>query len=219
VVRERSAKPLYVSSILTRASNSFLAVIRIHLQPVLRRDIVVTRITRLGTPAHRNLVPSFRTIASKSQQIMTWPPFPKRLQSALKALCCLAESESAMLSPDVARRIGVSAAETAKILQLLVWGGFIVSRRGSKGGFHLAASPERITMKQVIDFFMARHPLETEKNSPVMRALRRCMSPCQKLFGKLSLAEMATSPKSIAMKKKHPRSKFARVRTRKIGRS
>ena len=67
---------------------------------------------------------------------MTWPPFPKRLQSALKALGCLAENDGAMLSQEIAKQIGVPDAETAKVLQLLVWGGFVTSRRGSKGGFH-----------------------------------------------------------------------------------
>lgn len=121
---------------------------------------------------------------------MTWPAFPKRLQSALKALCCLSQSGKEMQSHEIARRIVVPAAETAKILQFLVWGGFVTSRRGSKGGFQLASSADRITMGEVIDFFLARHPVEIEKSSPVMRALRECMAPCQKEFAKLSLAQV-----------------------------
>ena len=119
---------------------------------------------------------------------MIWPAFPKRLQSALKALCCLAQSQQEMQSQEIARRIDVSVAETAKVLQLLVWGGFITSRRGSKGGFQLASSADQITMGEIINFFLTRHPIEPEKNSPVMRALRDCMAPCQKEFAKLSLA-------------------------------
>ena len=45
---------------------------------------------------------------------MVWPGFPKRLQSALKALCCLAESGNGMQSQEIAERIRVSKAETAK---------------------------------------------------------------------------------------------------------
>jgi len=120
--------------------------------------------------------------------LVVWPTFPKRLQSALKALCCLARSEQEMQSHEIAKRIDVSVAETAKVLQLLVWGGFITSRRGSKGGFQLASSADRITMGEVINFFLTRHPVEPEKSSPVMRALRDCMAPCQKEFAKLSLA-------------------------------
>lgn len=122
---------------------------------------------------------------------MIWPSFPKRLQSALKALCCLAQSETELQSREIAARIDVSNAETAKILQLLVWGGFVTSRRGTKGGFRLASSAERITMAEVIGFFLAKHPIEPEVNSPVMRVLRDSTAPCQKAFGKLSLAEVS----------------------------
>jgi DNA-binding IclR family transcriptional regulator len=53
---------------------------------------------------------------------MTWPGFSKRLQSALKALCCLAEAQTAMQARGIAERIDVPKAETAKILPLLVGG-------------------------------------------------------------------------------------------------
>ncbi len=122
---------------------------------------------------------------------MTWPAFPKRLQSALKALCCLAQSGREMQSQEIAAQIDVSSAETAKILQLLVWGGFATSRRGSKGGFHLSSSANQITMGEVIDFFLARHPAEPEEGSPVMYALQKSIAPCQKAFARLSLAEVA----------------------------
>lgn len=122
---------------------------------------------------------------------MIWPSFPKRLQSALKALCCLAQSETELQSREIAARIDVSNAETAKILQLLVWGGFVTSRRGTKGGFRLASSAERITMAEVIGFFLAKHPIEPEGNSPVMRVLRDSTAPCQKAFGELSLADVS----------------------------
>jgi len=122
---------------------------------------------------------------------MTWPAFPKRLQSALKALCCLAQSGREMQSQEIAAQIDVSNAETAKVLQLLVWGGFATSRRGSKGGFHLSSSANRITMGEVIDFFLARHPDEQEENSPVMYVLRESIAPCQKAFARLSLEDVA----------------------------
>ena len=108
---------------------------------------------------------------------MVWPGFPKRLQSALKALCCLAESGNGMQSQEIAERIRVSKAETAKILQLLVWGGFVTSRRGSKGGFHLAAEADQITMGEVIDFFLSRHPPEPDDDLAVMRFLKKPALP------------------------------------------
>src|SRR5215831_2769783 len=121
---------------------------------------------------------------------MTWPGFPKRLQSALKALSCLAKSDEAMQSHLIAERIAVPSAETAKVLLLLVWGGFVTSRRGIKGGFHLAAKPENITMGEVIDFFLARHPAADEE-SPVMLALAQSIAPCQKAFARLTLSDVA----------------------------
>ena len=123
---------------------------------------------------------------------MVWPAFPKRLQSALKALCCLAESGNAMQSQKIAERIRVSKAETAKILQLLVWGGFVTSRRGTKGGFHLAAEADRITMGQVIDFFLSRHPPEPDDDLAVMRVFEKTSAPCQKAFGRLTLVDVAS---------------------------
>ena len=133
---------------------------------------------------------------------MTWPAFPKRLQSALKALCCLAQAEREMQSQEIARVIDVSSAQTAKILQLLVWGGFVTSRRGSKGGFQLADSTDQITMGEVINFFLTRHPVESEKSSPVMRALRDCMAPCQQEFAKLSLAAVTERGRTKSPRKR-----------------
>lgn len=121
---------------------------------------------------------------------MNWPVFPKRLRSALKALCCLAAAEGAMQSQAIAEQIGVPKAETAKIMQLLVWGGFVGSRRGTKGGFHLAADPESITMGDIIDFFLSRHPEEVEDQFPVIRALQQALAPCQQRFAEMTLAQI-----------------------------
>ena len=125
---------------------------------------------------------------------MVWPAFPKRLQSALKALCCLAQSGNGMQSQEIAERIHVSTAETAKILQLLVWGGFVTSRRGTKGGFHLAADANQVTMGEVIDFFLSRHPQEPNGNSAVMRVFEETSAPCQRAFSRLTLADIITTP-------------------------
>jgi|SRR5215467_1858112 len=133
---------------------------------------------------------------------MTWPAFPKRLQSALKALCCLAQSGREMQSQEIARRIDAPVAETAKILQLLVWGGFVTSRRGSKGGFQLAAPADHITMGEVINFFLNRHRVKREKSSPAMRVLRKCMAPCQREFAKLSLAAVTERGRTNSPRKK-----------------
>ena len=125
---------------------------------------------------------------------MVWPAFPKRLQSARKALRCLAQSGNGMQSQKIAERICVSKAETAKILQLLVWGGFVTSRRGTsgtKGGFHLAARTDRITMGTVIDFFLSRHRPEPDNDFQVMRIFAKTSARCQKAFSRLTLADVA----------------------------
>ena len=125
---------------------------------------------------------------------MTWPGFPKRLQSALKALCCLAQAGTEMQAPAIAEQIDVPKAETAKILQLLVWGGFVTSRRGTMGGFQLADAAERITMGEVINFFVARHPVEPDKDSPLTQALQTSLAPGQQKFAQLTLAEVIKFP-------------------------
>jgi DNA-binding IscR family transcriptional regulator len=135
---------------------------------------------------------------------MSWPGFPKRLQSALKSLSCLAESDEALQSQVVAERIAVPKAETAKILQLLVWGGFVTSRRGTKGGFHLAVKPENIIMGEVIDFFLARHPTAADEKSPVMQALARAMAPCQQAFARLTLSDISQySTRGATVRRRH----------------
>src|SRR5260370_37699091 len=99
-----------------------------------------------------------------------------------------------MQSQQIAQQIRVSTAETAKILQLLVWGGFVTSRRGSKGGFHLAAGADQITMGEVIDFFLSRHPHEPDEGFAVMRVFEKTSAPCQKAFSRLTLRDIATPP-------------------------
>jgi Rrf2 family protein len=122
---------------------------------------------------------------------VVWPVFPKRLQSALKGLYCLAQSGVVMQSQEIAEQIGVSKAETAKVLQLLVWGGFVTSRRGSKGGFHLVRRTDQIRMGEVIDFFLSHHPSEPDDDFVVMRVFRRISAPCQRAFNSLTLADIA----------------------------
>ena len=93
-----------------------------------------------------------------------------------------------MQSQEIAGHTGVSPAETAKVLQLLVLGGFVTSRRGSKGGFQLARRPEQITTGEIVEFFLAKHSVEPEGNCPVMCALKETVTPGQQAFARLTLA-------------------------------
>ncbi len=96
-----------------------------------------------------------------------------------------------MQSQEIAGKIGVSKAETAKILQLLVWGGFVTSRRGYQGGFHLAKGPDQIITGEVMDFFFSKHPPDTDGDCPVIRVLRESTAPGQAAFGRLTLTDVA----------------------------
>ena len=69
---------------------------------------------------------------------MHWPELPNRVRESLMTLLCLAGAKEPMLARDIASHAGLPPAQTAKVLQLLTWAGFIKSRRGSKGGFWLA---------------------------------------------------------------------------------
>jgi DNA-binding IscR family transcriptional regulator len=96
-----------------------------------------------------------------------------------------------MQSQEIAAKIGVSKAETAKILQLLAWGGFVTSQRGYKGGFQLAKSADQITTGEVMDFFFSKHPPERDGDCPILCALRESTAPGQEAFARLTLAYVA----------------------------
>ena len=96
-----------------------------------------------------------------------------------------------MQSQEIAENIGVSRAETAKVLQLLAWGGFVTSRRGYKGGFQLATSADQITTGEIMDFFFSKYQPELDGDCPIMRALQESMAPGQEVFGSLTLADVA----------------------------
>ena len=75
---------------------------------------------------------------------------------AIRALTYLAQNEGEegyFLARDMAEKLGVPAPFLSKILQPLVASGMILSQRGRKGGFRLAAgrSRESITLFEVVD--------------------------------------------------------------------
>ena len=122
---------------------------------------------------------------------MIWPGFSRRLISGLKGLCCLAHSDGPMQAHEIAEKIGVSAPETGKVMQMLAWGGFVTSRRGPKGGFQLAEAPDQIKTGDVIKFFISKYQSNQDFDCPVMRVLNQYSAPWQEAFGRLTLAEIA----------------------------
>ncbi len=122
---------------------------------------------------------------------MIWPGSSGRLLSGLKGLCCLASAKGTMQAHEIADRIHVSTAETGKVMQMLVWGGFVTSRRGSKGGFQLTATPDQIKAGEVVQFFLSKYQSDQDLDCPVMRVLENYSAPWQEAFGRLTLAEIA----------------------------
>lgn len=131
---------------------------------------------------------------------MIFPAIPKRIQSALKALCSLAEAGQPLRANQVAMQIGVPPAETAKVLQLLSWGGFVNSRRGTKGGFWLSESPQRILAGQVISFLDTHHDSETANDDKCGQALRALSAQCQRKLQCLTVADLASGRVACASK-------------------
>ena len=121
---------------------------------------------------------------------MIWSGLPKRVHSALKSLCCLAEEGSPLQAHQIAEHIGIPKAETAKVLQLLCWGGFVHSRRGTKGGFWLSAPSDQLKAGEVITFFLAHHPSEPGDEDPVSRAIEKTNAHCQAVLKNLTLADI-----------------------------
>jgi Rrf2 family protein len=121
---------------------------------------------------------------------MSWSGLPKRAQSALKCLCCLAESGTSLQAHQIAERIGTAKAETAKVLQLLSWGGFVHSKRGTKGGFWLTAPPDKMKAGDLIAFFLSHPRTEINERDPVSRAIQKTSARCQAVLENLTLADI-----------------------------
>jgi hypothetical protein len=78
---------------------------------------------------------------------------PPRIYESLKTLCCLANAVGPLQAYEIASAADLPPAQTAKILQLMTWAGFIESRRGTKGGFWLVTPADHIRVTDVADFF------------------------------------------------------------------
>lgn len=122
---------------------------------------------------------------------MTRPELPKRVLYALNSLCCLVPAQGPVRAREVARCTGIPPAEAAKILSLLVWGGFASSRRGSKGGFWLRRPASRIRVGDVMKFLSAPLDLGSQRNNdPVLRIWQEAAAPSQEAFNRFSLEDL-----------------------------
>ena len=137
---------------------------------------------------------------------MLCPELPPRIYESLKTLRCLATAAGPLQAHEIASSAGLPPAQTAKILQLMTWAGFLESRRGMKGGFWLVQPAERIRVTDVLAFF-THHTQDKvqQKHDPVMQALARATARCQKEFSRITVADLAKLAKSEQPKKSRMR--------------
>lgn len=148
------------------------------------------RITSTCALEHLTALPQFRTMKSEKDGTMNWPELPNRVRESLKTLSCLAETRKPTLARDIASHAGLPPAQTAKLLQLLTWGGFVKSRRGSKGGFWLAMPPERIRVKDVICFFEPGFLSSKSPEDPISRRLVQATACCRHKVATITIADL-----------------------------
>ena len=117
---------------------------------------------------------------------------PPRIQESLRILVCLAHAPGPLRAREVASKAELPPDQTAKILQSLGWAGFVVSRRGTKGGSWLAQPADRIRAAEVIAFFTRRKfGRSQDQQDPLARALTRVLANCQKAFDEITIADLA----------------------------
>ncbi len=117
---------------------------------------------------------------------------PQRIYESLKTLCCLANATGPLQAHEIALAAKLPPAQTAKILQLMTWAGFVESRRGTHGGFWLVRPPELIRVTDVTDFF-AHHGQSNSvpKRDGLLKALERAIARCHKEFARITVADLA----------------------------
>lgn len=115
---------------------------------------------------------------------------PPRIYESLKTLCCLAQANGPLQAHEIARATGLPPAQTAKILQLMTWAGFVKSRRGRGGGFWLVVPARRIRVTDVVEFF-ATHPETGHRQDAIEEALAEATARCQREFKRVTLADIA----------------------------
>ena len=106
---------------------------------------------------------------------------PPRIYESLKTLCCLANASEPLQAHEIASAADLPPAQTAKILQLMTWAGFVDSRRGTKGGFWLIRPADGIHVTDVADFF-AHHTRghRLQKRDGLLKALEQATARCHK---------------------------------------
>src|SRR6266568_8578291 len=117
---------------------------------------------------------------------------PQRIYESLKTLCCLANVAGPLQAHEIALAANLPPAQTAKILQLMTWAGFVESRRGTNGGFWLVRAAELIRVTDVTDFFAHQTQSHSApKRDGFLKVLERAMARCHKEFARITVADLA----------------------------
>lgn len=114
-----------------------------------------------------------------------------RIYESLKTLCCMASAAGPLQAHEIASATGLPPAQTAKILQMMAWAGFVESRRGTKGGFWLVQPADRIRVSDVTGFFAHRVRGRRLQENGLLRALEPAMARCQKEFSRITVGDLA----------------------------
>jgi Rrf2 family protein len=94
---------------------------------------------------------------------------PRRFDYGLRAVIYLAiqDPEKCSSITEIAKQQGVSRKVLKKIVQDLVRGGLIKSKRGPCGGYTLARSPGQISFYDVIEAIEGRRPGHRRRALPI----------------------------------------------------
>lgn len=126
------------------------------------------------------------------------------VEYALRAVTFMAAAPEAAHTVDrIAEETQVPAAYLAKVMQQLVRGGLVASRRGVGGGFMLTKSPGRL---RILEIVQAVDPIERittcplgiaahgTRLCPLHRRLDNALAGMEKAFSESTLAEILAEP-------------------------
>jgi Rrf2 family protein len=116
---------------------------------------------------------------------------PPRIYESLKTLCCLAVANRPLQAHEIASAANLPPAQTAKILQMMTWAGFVKSRRGTRGGFWLIKPAETIRVTDVADFFAHHDEANCSQQDALLKALEQATARYQEEFSRITVADLA----------------------------
>lgn len=129
--------------------------------------------------------------------------FSQTVEYALRAVVYLAQNPGSAATEQVAVATKVPPAYLAKVMQGLVRGGIVVSRRGVGGGVALARKPEELTVLEVVNAVdpivrILTCPLNLSSHGanlcPLHRRLDNALALVEDAFRATTLAEVLTAP-------------------------